>query len=162
RALAERFPRCSIILLWRDPVETYRSIVQAGKSSRFFRQAGMLSRLVRHSEQIVQQAKELRRAGVRIHPVTYSALVDQTDEACREICEFLGVEFDPRMSDLAGADYSSIYSGTHHEHLRRGIVERSPTTTRPLPKATVAKLERFRSRWDRLNADLFGWQTVPA
>lgn len=162
RKLAQRYPGCSIILLWRDPVETYRSIVQAGQSSRFFHRPGMFSRLVRHNEQIARQAAELRRAGVRIHPVTYSALVDQTEEVCREICQFLGVAFDPGMIDLAGADFSSIYNGAHHEHLRRGVVERSLIATRSLPAPTVARLERFRSRWDRLNADLFGWQTVPA
>jgi hypothetical protein len=162
RKLAQRYPNCSIILLWRDPVETYRSIVQAGQSCRFFRRPGMFSRLVRHNEQIAQQAGELRRAGVRIHPITYGALIDQTEEVCRETCQFLGVAFAPGMLDLADADFSSIYNGAHHEHLRRGIVTRSPTASRPLPAATVARLERFRSRWDRLNADLFGWQTVPA
>ena len=162
RKLAQQYPGCSIILLWRDPVETYRSIIQAGQSCRFFRRPGMLSRLVRHNEQIARQAAELRRAGVRLHPVTYSALVDQTDEVCHEICRFLGLAFDPGMTDLAGADFSSIYNGAHHEHLRRGIVTRSLTANLSLPASTVARLERFRSRWDRLNADLFGWQTVPA
>jgi hypothetical protein len=160
--LAKRYPGCSIILLWRDPVETYRSIVQAGQSSPYFHRPGMLSRLIRHNEQIVRQAAALRRAGVRIHPVTYSALVDQTEEVCRELCTFLGVEFEPKMLDLSGADFSSIYSGAHHEHLRRGVVTRRLSASRPLSSRVVSKLERFRTRWDRLNAGLFGWQTVPS
>ena len=160
--LARAYPGCSIILLWRDPVETYRSILQAGQSSPFFRRSGMLSRLIRHNEQMVRQAASLRQAGVRIHSVTYSALVDQTEEVCREICNFLGLDFEPKMLDLAVADFSSIYGGAHHEHLRRGIVTRRLAATRPLPRHLVAKLERFRTRWDRLNAGFFGWQTVPS
>src|SRR5215471_16750786 len=55
RRLARRFPDASYILIWRDPVEIYRSVAQAGGHSVFFRQRGMLSRLIFHQEEMIRQ-----------------------------------------------------------------------------------------------------------
>ena len=35
--LVRRYPGCRFILLWRDPVEIYRSVLRAGQKERFFR-----------------------------------------------------------------------------------------------------------------------------
>ena len=39
------YPGAFFILVWRDPVEIYRSVLKAGQTSRFFGKPGMLSRM---------------------------------------------------------------------------------------------------------------------
>jgi hypothetical protein len=91
RQLAKRFPQARFILLWRDPVEIYQSILYAGRKAPFFRRKGMLGRLICQQEAMIRQAGDLNRAGARLHHVTYSQLVDDTEGVCRGICQFLGV-----------------------------------------------------------------------
>ena len=38
--LAQRHPGCRFVLLWRDPIEIYRSVVRAGRKEPFFRRRG--------------------------------------------------------------------------------------------------------------------------
>ena len=58
-----------------------------------------------------------RRA--RVHHLTYADLVDRTADVCRDLCRFLEITFDPRMLELAEADFSAVYREPEHEHLRR-------------------------------------------
>ena len=73
--LVRRYPGCRFILLWRDPVEIYRSVLRAGRKERFFRRRGILSRLIFYREQMIRQAARLERAGVRLCHVTYADLI---------------------------------------------------------------------------------------
>ena len=157
--LANQYPNCSIILLWRDPLEVYRSVVLAGQRSRFFRRRGMLSRIIRYHEQMIEQATTLKRAGVRVHHVTYGALIDQPAETCESICEFLGVKYDGKMLELSHADFSAVYRAPQHEHLRRGVIERRQLSDKLVTPAELRKLERFRARWHRAKPDWFPVQT---
>src|SRR5882724_5243141 len=45
RQLARRYPDASFILLWRDPVEIYRSLLHAGRKVSFFHRIG-INRLI--------------------------------------------------------------------------------------------------------------------
>src|SRR6202142_3155941 len=54
--LAHRYPGCSFVLLWRDPVEIYRSVLRTARQEPFFRRRGVLSRLIHYQEQIIRQA----------------------------------------------------------------------------------------------------------
>lgn len=148
--LARLYPGCSFILLWRDPVEINRSVVRASYRSLFFRRRGMVSRLIRYQELMIKQAAQLEKAGARVHHVTYDALIDQTEQACRAICKFLGLEFDPQMLDLSQADFSTIYAGDHHDHLRRRKIERTRFTEPAIDQRVTRKMGRFQRRWDRL------------
>jgi hypothetical protein len=159
--LARRYPNASFILIWRDPVEIYRSVTSAGKKARFFRRRAMMYRLIYGHEQMIRQAAELERNGARIHHVTYAALVDQPEQVCRGICQFLNLEFDPKMLDLVHADFSALDHAPHHEHLRRGVIKRREFKGEHLPLVAVAKLQRFRARWDRLTQVWTGRQ-IPA
>ncbi len=155
-SLAKRYPAGSFILLWRDPVEIYRSLVCAGRNERYFARPGMLSRLIFHQEQMLQQARQLRRAGARIHHVTYGDLVDKPKTVCSGLCQFLEIPFDEKMLELAGADLSAVFKGRHHDQLRRGKIQRQQFSEQVLDSAVVHKLERFRSRWGRLQREWLG------
>jgi Sulfotransferase family len=155
RRLAARNPGSPFILIWRDPVEIYRSVQMAGRTTSFFGRPGMLSRLVVYQEKMLEQAAKLEKAGTRIHHVTYSDLVDKTSEVCEGICEFLNVPFNPRMMALDEADLSAVYYAPQHQHLRRGVIQRREIAGEVLDSNTTRKLERFRNRWSRLNRAWF-------
>ena len=148
--LARRYPGCAFIVLWRDPVEIYRSIVHAGRKARFFRRPGFLNWLIYSHEKMVQQTTRLSRAGIRIHHVTYDSIVDETEAVCRNLCRFLNIDFDPAMLDLSRADFSAVYQAPQHDHLRRGLIERQCLSGEVLTAPVIRKLQRFHSRWSRL------------
>ena len=149
RQLAGRYPGGSFIVVGRDPVETYGSVVRAGRHERFFRRRGMLSRLIFLEERLTRQAAELGRAGARIKLLTYDDLIERTADVCRDLCQFLELDFDPRMLNLAEADFSAIYLRPAHAHLRRGRIERQHCAD-TLDAAIIGKLRRFQARWERL------------
>ena len=153
--LAKKYPNSPFVLIWRDPVEVYRSIVCAGRSTRFFRRPGMLSRLILYQEEMILQAAALEKAGTRVHHVTYADLIDKTSEVCRDACEFLGVPFDSHMLDLHSADLSAVYHSAQHNHLRSGVIQRQDMAKNIVAPPIAAKLERFRNRWSRLNPVAF-------
>ncbi len=163
--LVRRYPGCRFILLWRDPIEIYRSVVRAGRKKRFFRRRGILSRLIFYREQMIQQAARLEQAGVPLCHVTYADLTGSTEETCRQICRFLGIEFDEKMLDLASADLSAVYPGPEHNHLRNGRIERQQFADETEPEiepAALKRLQRFGARWHRLQSQWLGNQTDAA
>ena len=147
------YPQAYFILVWRNPVEVYRSILRAGQTSRFFGRPGMLSRMIYQQEQAINQAARIKQTGARILRVDYADIVDRTETTCRGICEFLGVEYDERMLRLNTADLSAIYKAQHHAHLRRGIIERQKYDRELVPSGIAKKLERYRCHWERLQSD---------
>jgi hypothetical protein len=140
------------ILVWRNPLEVYRSVLKAGQTSRFFGKPGMLSRMIYHQEQAIRQAERIEKKGARIFRVDYADIVDHTEKVCRDISAFLGVPFDPQMLGLNKADLSSIYVAPHHAYLRRGIIERQKYAEELVPPPTQKKLERYRRRWEKRQA----------
>jgi hypothetical protein len=160
RQLVRRHPGCAIILIWRDPVEIYRSTLRAARQEPYFRRRGILSRLIYYQEQMVQQAAELERAGARLCHVTYDGLTHETEKTCRNVCQFLGIEFDPGMLNLADADLSAVHPGPQHDHLRHGKIERQQfaETREIIAPPALKRLQRFGARWCRLQSQWFGPQ----
>jgi hypothetical protein len=154
--LGERYPQGSFILVWRDPAEVYRSVKLAGEKSPFFGRPGMLHRLIYHQERMIREAAELECAGVRVYHVNYDTLVDDTAEVCRGVCQFLGLEFEPRMACLERADFTAVYHAPQHDFLRRGVIERQPVARDMVNPACAQKLARFRNRWERLAGRALG------
>jgi hypothetical protein len=152
------YPNAFFILVWRNPVEVYRSVLKAGQTSRFFGKPGMLSRMICHQEQAIRQGRRIERKGARICRVDYAKLVDQTESVCREISAFLGVPYDTRMVELNKADLSTIYRAPHHAYLRRGIIERQKYPEELVSRSVAKKLDRYRHRWERLQGD---WLKTP-
>ena len=151
--LAMSHPGASFILIWRNPVETYRSVKDSGQSSRYFRRPGMLNRLIYFQEKMIQGAAQITRSGSRVHHVAYADLIDRTEDSCRGICDFLGIEFDDKMSNLTGADLSAVFQAPQFEHLRLGKIGRRPSMHQVEPRV-VQKLQRFHGRWNRLRHQL--------
>ncbi|HTB83323.1 MAG TPA: sulfotransferase [Candidatus Sulfotelmatobacter sp.] len=150
--LHQRYPQAAFIYVWRNPAEVYRSVLKAGRTSRFFGKPGMLSRMIYHQEQAIRQMSAIEKSGARIFRVDYAGIVDQTEKTCRDISAFLGVTYDERMLQLNQADLSAIYKAPHHAFLRRGIIERQKYELELVPPATVDKLERYRHRWEGLQS----------
>ena len=69
--LHDRYPNASFIIVWRNPVEVYRSVLKAGETSRFFGSPGMLSRLIYHQEHAIRQGNRIEKKGARIFHVDY-------------------------------------------------------------------------------------------
>lgn len=147
--LARNHPGASFILIWRDPVEIYSSIEETAKSSRYFRRPGMLNRLIYYQEEMICGAADLVRSGSRVHHVTYADLIDRTGDTCRGICRFLDIEFDSKMTELAGADLSAVFRAPQFEYLRLGKIGRRQEKM-PADARVVQKLRRFQNRWSRL------------
>ena len=154
RQLHTHYPQASFILVWRNPTEIYRSVLKAGQTSRFFGRPGMLSRMIYHQEQSIRQAAQIEAKGARVFRVDYADIVEHTEQVCRDISAFLGVPFDVRMMELNKADLSTIYQAPHHAYLRRGIIERQKYDQELVSPAVAKKLERYRCRWEKLQA---GW-----
>jgi hypothetical protein len=150
--LYKQYPDAAFIIVWRNPVEVYRSVLKAGQTSRFFGKPGMLSRMLYHQEQTLRQAEQIEKKGARILRVDYAGIVDHTEKVCRDISEFLGVPFDVRMLELNKADLSALYKAPHHAYLRRGIIERQKYTEQLVSPVIVKKLERYRHRWEQQQA----------
>jgi hypothetical protein len=156
--LHRMYPGAAFILVWRNPLEVYRSVLKAGQTSRFFGRPGILSRLIYLQDQAIRQAQRIEKHGARVMRVDYADIVDQTENVCRDICGFLGVPFDARMLELNKADLSAVYTAPHHAFLRRGIIERQIYTEDLVPPVIAKKLERYRHRWEHLQAD---WLHLP-
>lgn len=156
--LAQTYPGCSFILIWRDPAQIYRSICDAAGNDYYFRRRGMLSRLIFYQEKMIHQAARLSRAGGRIHHVTYDDLIDRREESSRAICRFLGLEFDDKMLELKGADLSPVFHTPMFEFLRRGVIERRQFAPNGSSARFAQKLQRFNNRWNRLCRQKLGFQ----
>ena len=152
--LHRHYPGATFIIVWRNPEEIYRSVLKAGETSRFFGKPGMLSRMIYSQEQLIRQTAQIERDGAKVFRVSYADIVDRTEPTCRALCAFLDVPYAAQMLQLNKADLSTIYKAPHHAYLRRGVIERQKYT-RELVKPCVAEtLERYRHRWERLQA---GW-----
>ncbi len=160
--LHREYPQASFILVWRDPVEVYRSVLKAGQTSRYFGRPGMLSRMIYQQEQLIRQAGRIEKNGARIFRVSYAAIVDETEAVCRNLSGFLGVPFDRRMLELSKADLSAIYPSPHHDYLRRGIIERRKYSEELVSPAVARKLGRFRHHWEQQQAGWLNPAATPA
>lgn len=152
--LHELHPGAAFIFVWRSPFEVYRSVLKAGQTSRFFGRPGMLSRMIYLQETALRQLRRIRGRGARICHVDYAAVVDDTERVCRELCQFLRVEYHPRMLKLDQADRSAIFKSPHHESLHRGVIQRQTYERELVPVRLRARLQRFERRWEGMQA---GW-----
>jgi hypothetical protein len=152
--IARIFPEANFIIIWRDPLDTCRSAVNAGKRNRFFSQKGILPQVFFGSQQLAKGVLQLRAAGRRVHEMVYPELVHDPESELRKICGFLGLEFDARMLDLAAADYSMLPPGEHHALARSGAVKKKGERAEVLPAKFIAKGRRYAVLWRQQYADL--------
>ena len=102
RDLARKYPGASFILIWRDPVKSTAASFKRAVPRRSSAAGGMLARVVAYHESMIRDVYRLKRQGVNFCEVEYNDLVENTGTACRILCDFLKLEFDPRMTSLQG------------------------------------------------------------
>jgi hypothetical protein len=158
---ARIFPEADFIVLWRDPLDICRSVVNAGKQNRFFSRRGILTQTLFGTRQLAEGVLKLRAAGRRVHEVVYPELVNDPGAELRKLCDFIGVPFAPEMLDLETADYSMLPFGEHHDRVRSGMVKRKPEGTEVLPAEFVAKGKRYTALWRDYYAGLAFARALP-
>ena len=149
-------------MVWRDPLDCCRSALRAGKQNRFFAQPGMATRILLGSEALALGVEWLRRRQRRVHEVVFSDLVAQPEVALRDICRFLGINFEPEMLDLHQADLSSLPAGEHHSGVRSGVIAPPRSADDPLPPEFVAKAQRYAALWRERFPELGFARALPA
>jgi hypothetical protein len=145
--MAEKFPDARFIFLWRDMNGVMESITRAALSDRFFRKAGFANKVLVGSENLKQACGALKRRGQLVHEVDYEDLTTNTSECMRQICDFLEIPFESRITSLQGADRSAICSGEHHAMVRGDRVIGQKKQTDLLSPALEAKITRYIYRW---------------
>ncbi len=150
--LFRRHPKAHFVVIWRNPVETARSLADAAERNRFFRRHGMLHRLIAAQEKLARDSAGVAQKGGRVMHVSYDELLADAGEVCERLCAFLGVRHDPQMTDLGRADLSVVPEGDHHSQLRAGVIRRRVRDA-GLEKSPGEMLaEEYLPHWNALRA----------
>ncbi len=149
--LADKFPDARFIFLWRDMNAVMESIRRAALTERFFRKAGIANRALIGNEKLRQACDVLKSRQRPIHEVNYEDLTSDTSECMRQICLFLELPFESRITSLQGAERSAIFSGQHHAMVRSERVVGQRKQADLLSPALRAKVNRYICRWKSLH-----------
>jgi len=98
--LAKLYPEAKFIVLTRHPIAVWSSYVDSffdGDDAVAHEHNPLLERYV------PAIARFLREEAVPFHRVRYENLVQEPEENARQICEFLGIDFEPDMVDYGSA-----------------------------------------------------------
>jgi hypothetical protein len=157
--LGRRFPGARFLVVWRDPMDTARSMARAAAGgSSYFQKRGMRTRALVGYRVFRRQYLGLVEAGVPVHALDYEDLI-RDPRACMEgVCRFLQVPFDDRVLTLENADRSATYEGAHHESLRGNKIIANRERAEVLEAAWKEKIARY-VRWWRRQED--GWPVYP-
>ena len=145
--LADWFPNAKFIVIWRDPADVCRSIVRAAKKAAWFARPGMDLRALLGYHRMKKEADSLVRRGAAIHQLQYDDLVRDPTTAIAKICDFVGIDYDPRMTSLEGADRSAIYNGDHHAMVKSGSIVADRERPEVLSPKLKQKVERYVAFW---------------
>jgi len=141
------YPNAKFIVIWRDPADVCRSIVRAAEKASWFARPGMDLRAILGYRRMKQEADELVRRGADIHQVQYDELVRDPSATLNAICEFIGIDFDPKMATLQGADRSAIYNGEHHSGVKSSSIVAKRERPEVLSPELKSKVERYVVYW---------------
>jgi hypothetical protein len=158
--LAKDFPGARFLVIWRNPLSVCASILSARAVCSYFRRTGMVLRALLGFPRLKQQCDRLLEQGLPVHQINYEELVDDTEGVMRNICKFLEIPFDSRMTSLDEADVSAIYPEDHHSALRRESIRLMPERTSLLPAAIQRKIKRYICEWKEESGGT--WPAYPA
>jgi hypothetical protein len=147
--LAKAFPTARFIVIFRDPFDICRSVVRAGQKSSWFAKPGMALRALLGYLEMKKEADRLVQMGVHIHQLQYEDLVRDPNLVLSDICRFLQVPFDPRMTSLEGADRSAIYEADHHAGVKGKKIFTAGKREEVLPASLKRKVQRYVNYWHR-------------
>jgi Sulfotransferase family len=157
---AEKFPDARFIFLWRDLHGVIGSIVRAAATERSFGKAGLAREVLVGTERLRQACDALKAQGKPVHEVNYEDLTASTPACMRQICEFLEIPFEERMTSLEGADRSAISPGECHTLVKRDRIVDQREKPEPLSLRMRAKIDRYIYRWKRRTDGV--WPKYPA
>jgi Sulfotransferase family len=157
--LARKFPGSTFIVVWRDPLETARSMVRAAASgSSYFQKRGVKTRALVGYRVLRRQYRALLRDGVPAYAINYEDLTRDTRSTMEGVCQFLQIPFDPRVLTLEHADRSAVYEGAHHHSLKGDTLVREHSRPEVLEPAWRGKIARYVRLWQRQDK---GWPAYP-
>lgn len=157
---ADWYQDAKFIVIWRDPADVCRSIVRAAEKSPWFAQSGMDLRAILGYRRMKQEADELVRRGANIYQVQYDELVREPEKTLTAICEFIGIEFEPRMASLEGADRSAIYHGEHHAGVKGSTIAAKRERPEVLSLELKSKVERYVVFWRKQSGGIWPVRAV--
>jgi hypothetical protein len=158
-ALAKQFPGARFIIIWRDLADICRSIVRARAGSSFFSKPGILHRALIGYQEMKSGRDALVSQGISVHEIQYEEMIKDTDLSMRGVCEFLDLNFDPRMTSLQGADDSPIYQGVHHKQVKGGKILRFKECEEVLSPQVRSKIQRYVNYWKKQSGG--AWPLYP-
>jgi hypothetical protein len=157
---AEKFPDARFIFLWRDLHGVIGSIVRAAATEQSFRKTGLAREVLLGTERLRHACDALKAQGKLVHEVNYEDLTSDTPTCMRQICEFLEIPFEERMTSLEGADRSAICPGECHTLVKRDRIVDQREKPEPLSLRMRAKIDRYMCRWKRRSDGV--WPKYPA
>jgi protein-tyrosine sulfotransferase len=144
---AEMFPDARFIFLWRDMGAVMASIARAAMTERLFRKEGFANRALLGNENLRQACDELKARGRDVLEVNYEDLTSDTRESMSQICDFLGIPFEPVLTSLEGADLTALTRGQHHASVRSNRIDGPRKQATALSEATAHKVSRYVCYW---------------
>lgn len=144
---ANWYPNAKFIVIWRDPADVCRSIVRAARKAAWFARPGMDLRAILGYRRMKQEADKLVQRGAPIYQLQYDDLVGDPVRTLTEICDFIGIPFDPKMASLEGADRSAVYNGEHHSMVKSSTIVANRERSEVLSPELKNKLERYVVYW---------------
>lgn len=132
--LVECWPDARFVFLLRNPVAIVDSLSRLMKDSfKVDRSTHKDEREVLNHGRAVEAARRARLG----HTLRYEELVEDPEGTTRDLCHFLGVEWEPRMVEYGAFDHGRPGSGDPSDKLRSGHIQ----PARPLPDRQLASAE---------------------
>lgn len=145
--LSQVFPDARFIIIWRDLRHICRSILEAAETSPFFNRRGMTLRAIIGYYDLKQQCDALVKRGGRVFQLDYEELVKDPVRHMTGVCDFLGLPYDPAMSNLKGADRGAISNLRHHSMVKGDKIIAARNGADGIPAELRDKIERYVKMW---------------
>ena len=145
--LSRVFPNARFIIIWRDLRHICRSILEAAETSPFFNRRGMTLRAIIGYYDLKRQCDELIKRGGHVHQIDYEEMVKDPVGHMQAVCQFLGLEYEPSMSNLKGADRSAISNLRHHSMVKGDKIIAGRNGSDGIPVDLRNKIERYVTLW---------------
>lgn len=145
--LSKEFPNAKFVVIWRDLRHICRSILDAAETSPFFNRRGMTLRAIIGYHDLKMQCDDLVKRGGKVYQLDYENLVRNPELYMKEICQFLDIPYDPKMSNLKGADRSAISDFRHHSLVKGEKILATRNGSGGLPREVRDKIERYVKFW---------------
>jgi hypothetical protein len=148
-ALARLFPQARFIIQWRDPAATANAIARAAQAGApSYQKRGVYLRGLIGYQVLKRGVDSLLSRGQPVCQITYEELTSDTAKVMREVCRFLEIPYRDELTDLRGADRSTIFEEEFFSLVRGDEIVSTPRTV-ILDSATRQKIDGYVKLWKR-------------